>query len=82
MGWVPYHARRVEGAKRERRRKVAFQRTVRMFVLSKFVRFWREMISSIRGCCHRPGVEAAGEGCCGVGVLVAGVLYLDCDCGV
>ena len=35
----------------------------------------------MRGCCHRPGVEAAGEGCC-VGVLVAGVLYLVRDWGV
>ncbi len=35
----------------------------------------------MRGCCHRPGVEATGEGCC-VGVLVAGVLYVDWDCGV
>jgi hypothetical protein len=51
-----------------------------MFVLSKFVRFWRAMISSMRGCCHRPGVDAAGDGCC-VGVLVAGVLYLVCDWG-
>lgn len=82
VGRVAYHARSVDGAKSERSRKVTFHSTVRRFVLSKFVRFWRSMISSIRGCCHLPGVDTAGEGCCGVGVLVAGVLYLDCDWGV
>jgi hypothetical protein len=78
---VVYHERSVEGRKRESSRKAMFQRMVRMLVLSKFVRFCRSMISSMRGCCHRPGVEAAGEGCC-VGVLVAGVLYVDWDGGV
>ena len=78
---VEYHERSVEGKKRERSRKAMFQRMVRMLVLSKLVRFCRSMISSMRGCCHRPGVEAADEGCC-VRVVVVGVLYVDCDCGV
>ena len=46
---------------------------------SKFVLAWRRMTSSMRGCCHRPGVELAGEGCwCVVGVRDGEPL----DCGV
>ena len=33
----------------------------------------------MRGCCHRPGVDTAGEGCCwGVRVL----LEVCCNCGI
>ena len=47
-----------------------------MLLLSKFVRCWRRITSSMRGCCHRPGVEGAGEGCClGVDVCSVGVSF-------
>jgi hypothetical protein len=59
----------------------------------KQLEFWRRTISSIRGCCHRPGVEAAGEAFCapegvvapfcGVRAETAAFLILlagDCDC--
>ena len=36
----------------------------RMLFASKLDAFWRLMTSSMRGCCHWPGVERAGEGCC------------------
>ena len=46
---------------------------VRTLLLSKLVLFWRRVTSSMRGCCHRPGVEGAGEGCCwGVSALDRG----------
>jgi hypothetical protein len=59
----------------------------------KQLEFWRRTISSIRGCCQRPGVEAAGEALCapegvvapfcGVRAETAAFLILlagDCDC--
>jgi hypothetical protein len=59
----------------------------------KQLEFWRRTISSIRGCCQRPGVEAAGEALCapegvvapfcGVRAETAAFLSLlagDCDC--
>lgn len=78
---MAYHGCSIDGPKRVAMRKAMFQRTVCMLVLSKLVRFCRSRISSMRGCCHRPGVEAAGDGCC-VGVLVPGVLALACESDV
>jgi hypothetical protein len=59
----------------------------------KQLEFWRRTISSMRGCCHRPGVEAAGEAFCapegvvapfcGVRAETAAFFILvagDCDC--
>lgn len=42
----------------------AFSPIIRMLLPSKLVVFCRRMTSSMRGCCHWPGVEMAGEGCC------------------
>lgn len=36
----------------------------------------------MRGCCHRPGVDGAGEGCCLSCCWVVGVAVLGVDCCV
>ena len=63
-----------------------FPSIMRILLLSKLVRLCRRMISSMRGCCHRPGVDGAGEGgccCCRCGVDVDDVFgVVFCVCGV
>ena len=66
-------------------RKSVFQAMIRTLLLSKLVFCCRVMTSSMRGCCHRPGVEVEGEGwccccccCCGVDAVLAGVVSFDC----
>jgi hypothetical protein len=39
----------------------AFKITIRESPGLKQLEFWRRTISSMRGCCHLPGVETAGE---------------------
>lgn len=39
----------------------AFSTTMRESPGLKQLEFWRRTISSMRGCCHLPGVETAGE---------------------
>jgi hypothetical protein len=39
----------------------AFKITMRESPGFKQLEFWRRTISSMRGCCHLPGVETAGE---------------------
>ena len=48
------------------RSSVVFSPMMRMLLPSKLVAFWRLRTSSMRGCCHCPGVDGvtAGEGCC------------------
>lgn len=38
-----------------------FKTTMRASAGLKQLAFWRRTISSMRGCCHLPGVETAGE---------------------
>lgn len=42
----------------------ALRTTMRESLGLKQDAFWRRIISSMRGCCHLPGVETAGEALC------------------
>lgn len=48
-------------AKKERMMMAMFKTTMRASAGLKQLAFWRRTISSMRGCCHLPGVETAGE---------------------
>lgn len=55
------HEERYGFAKKERRRMARFRTTIRASAGLKQLAFWRRTISSMRGCCHLPGVVTAGE---------------------
>lgn len=87
------YAERYGWATKMKRIAAPLRMTMRESPGLKQLEFWRRTISSMRGCCHRPGVEAAGEAFCapegviapfcGVRAVTAAFLSLvagDCDC--
>lgn len=63
------------GVRKVRMRRARLRAIICMWLLSNRFASRRRRISSIRGCCHAPGVESAGDkGCC---LGVPGVALLD-----
>ena len=52
----------VEGTTNEEMSKARLKPIALTLLLSKLDFCWRWMTSSMRGCCHRPGVEGEGRG--------------------